>query len=365
MIYETIFFKPVQFRAGFSKRYFNQNPGNPVKDTMLTRLTLITIIQLITALYSTTYNVFATESVATVEQLNTKLINETGSYSVVIHSIATLTNITVNGFKVTELSGLGWDEDENILYALSDNGYLLHLRPVIKTDQLIDVIFVDGFALKDEKSRPLKYKKSDSEGITVLNGNNGTPGDTELLVCFERYPRLVKYMPDGNMITEIKIPDPLSDIKNYRSENRSLESVTVHKTLDIMLAPEFSLNGQDSNVMTVYSINGQSWTIPLYNGHYGALVDMTTMPDGSLLLLERSYGGLFPVMDITLHRFTPDNKDDESEIIYTFSHNNGLFEENFEGITRYKGNQYFMISDDNNHPLKRILLVYFSIMKTE
>jgi len=35
---------------------------------------------------------------------------------------------------LSELSGLTWDEDEEILYAVTDRGLLLHLRPVIRND---------------------------------------------------------------------------------------------------------------------------------------------------------------------------------------------------------------------------------------
>lgn len=305
------------------------------------------------------------ESIAEIKNYDTELINQSGTYKVGILSIATLSNVTIDGFKVSELSGLAWDEDENILYALSDNGYLLHLKPVFRNGHLFDVEFLAGYHLLDNKNHPLKYKDADSEGLAIINGNNGRKSDTELLVCFERKPRLIKFKPDGVPLSNITLPDALSDIKNYRSENRSLEAVTIHKKFGIMLGPENPLSGQDDALMYIYSVNGKIWNVPLKNTNYGALVDMTTMPDDSLLLLERAYGGLFPTMEISLHKLIPDEGEGKNELIYSFPDNDGMFDENFEGITHFKNNEYFMISDDNNHPLSRILLVHFSITKIQ
>ena len=329
---------------------------------MIPRYYLIKILQL-TVLLSFSSNVLAAESIATVKQVHSRLNNEPGNYDVDLLAIATLSNVTINGFKVSELSGLAWDEDEKILYALSDNGYVLHLNPVLVDEQLTDVEFIAGFALLDNKNRPLKYKAADSEGLAIINSNNHTKNDTELIISFERIPRLIKYKPDGTQISEIKLPGLLSDIKNYRSENKSLEAVTVHSKRGIMVGTEAPLLGQNSALMSIYSIDGSSWSFPFQNEFRGALVDMTTMQDGDILVLERAYGGLFQNMDITLHRFSPDNKQDQTEIIFNFSQNNDLFNENFEGISHFRENKYFMISDDNNHPLKTTQLILFSITK--
>ncbi|OQW92898.1 MAG: hypothetical protein BWK79_13870, partial [Beggiatoa sp. IS2] len=48
-----------------------------------------------------------------------------------LHGMLEIFNETVDGILLSELSGLAWDEDEEILYAVSDKGNLFHLRPVI------------------------------------------------------------------------------------------------------------------------------------------------------------------------------------------------------------------------------------------
>ena len=307
-------------------------------------------------------DISASELVTKIEQYESTYSNGTSRYQFKLLTIATLSNITIDGLKVAELSGLAWDEDENLLYALSDNGYLLHLRPVFKNTRLTDVLFLKGYSLRDKNNRILKYKEADSEGLVVKQGNNNLQGDSRLIVSFERIPRLVEYKTDGTFIEEIPLPAELSDIHSYQGENRALETVTIHNELGIITGPEFPLITQPTkNSLDIYSLDGKHWSYPVHNAHYGALVGMTTMPDGSILALERSYGGIIPVTDITLHRLVLDNSKSGETEIYTFDSDNGLLNENFEGITRYKENTYFMVNDDNNHPLKRTTLVYFSI----
>lgn len=308
----------------------------------------------------------AGESIAEVKLYDSTFSGQSSQYEFNLLAIANLSNVTINGFKIHELSGLAWDEDENLLYALSDNGYVLHLRPVFENNNLIDVLFIKGHSLHNKNNRPLRYKESDSEGIAVKNGNNGVQGDSRLIICFERIPRLIEFTTDGKMIAEIPLPAGLAELKNYQSENKSLEAVTIHDQFGIITGPEYPLIiSAESNALDIYSIGEEYWSFPVHNQHYGALTGMTTMPDGNVLALERSYGGLFPATEITLHRIVLDKGKSRSEIIYTFGPDNGLLNENFEGITGFRDNSYFMINDDNNHPLKKTMLVYFSITKKQ
>lgn len=307
------------------------------------------------------YQCYGQENIADLRELHLNLKNDTGDYELAVMAAATLTNITIDGFKISELSGLAWDNDEQILYALSDNGYILHLQPVFNNNQLKEILFIAGYSLLDKNNRPLKYKASDSEGLAAIQSDNLVKGDTQLIVSFERIPRLIRYTTNGNLISEIMLPDILTDIKNYHSENKSLEAVTNNEKFGIITGPEFALKDQDSTQINIYSVAGKYWHFPLHDQFHGGLVDMTNMEDGSILALERSYGGLLPAIQISLHRLVLGETDSRSETIYNFSAEDDLLNNNFEGITRYRKNTYFMISDDNNHPFNRTVLVYFSI----
>jgi len=263
---------------------------------------------------------------------------------------------------VSELSGLAWCEDENILYALSDNGYLLHLRPVFNEIELTDILLLDGYALLDEKGKPLKWKKADSEGLSIVNNNNNVIDDTELLISFERIPRIIKYKTNGEFIEEINLPEKLRDISNYRSENKSTEALTHHNELGLLLGNEYPLIDTEYGNLSIYSISGDKWIIPAQNKSHGGLVGMTTLINGDLLILERAYTSIVPQFEITLHRLSIIENKPTREIIITILPEQEIFNDNFEGITRHTGNKFFMVSDDNNHPFKRTLLVYFSVI---
>ncbi|MGH8120673.1 MAG: esterase-like activity of phytase family protein, partial [Gammaproteobacteria bacterium] len=276
-------------------------------------------------------------------------------------AVATLSNISVDGLKVSELSGLSWDQDEGLLYALSDNGYILDLQPLFRKGELQDVLLIAGHRLLDDKGRPLKFKPADSEGVAVENARNGKQGDSRLVVSFERFPRLVRYKPDGTLEATVAMPGELEDVTRYRSENNGLESVTIHNTLGIIVGTEFPLDGSEPGTLNLYTTQGQHWAAPLHDKTYGALVDMTTLEDGRIIALERAYNGLLSGINTSLHRITLKGNTIVADRIYTFTPEDGLFNDNFEGLAHLDQNRFMMISDDNNHPLKRTLLVYFEI----
>ncbi|MEE9551686.1 MAG: esterase-like activity of phytase family protein [Gammaproteobacteria bacterium] len=308
--------------------------------------------------FSATY---AAESIARLQEQDLTLNRNNANTGVNILAIAELTNISINGFKVSELSGLAWDADENTLYAISDNGYVLHLRPEFKNDQLTDVLLLNGFALHDDQNKPLKWKRADSEGLAIKQSNNGIVGDTELLVSFERRPRIIRYNSNGTFISSIELPEQLRDIKNYESENKSLEAITAHVQLGVLVGVESPLKGTEQGMLNIYSMNGNNWKLPAANASEGGLVGMTSLDDGNLLILERAYTGILPKFEIALHRVSIKDNVLSEKIIAKFLPDEELFNDNFEGITYHKNNYFFMISDDNNHPFKRTLLIYFHV----
>ena len=304
---------------------------------------------------------FAEESISSIQQYQLRLPGKNNNSGIELISCAVLTNISVNGFKASELSGLAWDKDENILYALSDNGYLLHLRPVIKNSRLIDVLLLNGYALHDDKGIRLKWKLADSEGLAIQQGHNNIHGDSTLLVSFERRPRIIRYTPEGDFIEKINLPARLQDMSNYQNENKSLEAVAIHDELGIIIGTEYPLKGDIKDNMNIYSITGEHWSFPSRGIVNSGLVGMSFLMDRSLLILERNYTGLIPEFNIALHLVSFDGDNITDKIIAEFSPDDNLFDDNFEGITHHENNYFFMISDDNNHPFKRTKLVYFKI----
>ncbi|MCK5431582.1 MAG: hypothetical protein KAJ03_02500, partial [Gammaproteobacteria bacterium] len=97
------------------------------------------------------------ESFANIEYPEAIVKDDNGDELIHIQAVAQLSNFTINGLKVSELSDLAWDADEELLYALSDNGYLLSFRPVFNEGRLIDILIINGLPLRDDKGKKLRW----------------------------------------------------------------------------------------------------------------------------------------------------------------------------------------------------------------
>lgn len=298
------------------------------------------------------------ESIAKIKHPKITIKDDKGNELIQIQAVVELPSISINGLRISELSDLAWDKDENLLHALSDNGYLLGFRPIFKNEQLHDLLLINGFALHDDKGKKLRWKNSDSEGLTLINSDNHIPGDTQYIVCFERQPRVIQYNREGFIEKQIEIPEKLGNIVNYRSENKSLESVVIHEQHGLMIGTEYPLKGDDKAQLGFYTLDGKFRSFP---AHFpdGALTGLAITEDNSLLAIERTLGGVFAGFKIALHHLQLENDHLEDKVIAIFLPSEGYFNDNFEGIVKYKKDFYFMISDNNNHPLKRTVLIYF------
>jgi len=298
------------------------------------------------------------ESIATIEYPTMSIKDDQGEELIHVEAVAELSNITINGSKVSELSDLAWDSDEQLLYALSDNGYLLSFKPVFSNNKFDELLMVNGISLHDDKGKKLRWKNSDSEGLTLINSNNNIRGDTQYIVSFERLPRVIQYNQEGFIEKQLEIPEKLRNISNYRSENKSLESVLFHDQLGLIIGTEYSLKGEDKTQLGFYTLDGNFWSFPAHF-HDGALTALSTAKDTDLLALERVYGSFFSGLKVAIHHLRINEDHIEDKVIALFLPSEGFFNDNFEGLERHKDDYYFMISDDNNHPAKRNILIYF------
>lgn len=328
-----------------------------MKPVLLKTTTLI--VTLLLAITVTSHTAIA-GSVARIQTFTDQSGNEKHGSGIQPLAAATLDDIIVDDTVITDISALAWDEDESKLFAVSDNGYLLHLRPVFNAGELVDIIYLDGFRLLDKQGDPLGGKHADSEGIAIKNERNNINGDTELYISFERVPRIVQYSLRGEYIKPVLLPPVLRHIENYRGENYSLESLLYHDNLGFLTGPEFPLQTDSPGQLVVYALDGQLWRLLAHDPVDGALVDLAAMSKGRILVLERAYKGAFPGLVVTLHCLDPDDQRMTSEI-HTLEAGEPGFNENFEGLALIRDRHYMMISDDNNHPLKQTVLVYFKL----
>ena len=270
---------------------------------------------------------------------------------------------TVNGMRFSGLSSLAWNEDDNLLYALTDHGVLFHLRPIFRNGQLADVTLLHVAPLIDPRTRkPVKWRRSDSEGMDILNGRNGRKEDAELIVSFEGDPRIARYRPNGQFIADVPLSDPLNNIRNYRY-NKMLEAVCIHPREGVLTAPEEPLNGE-AGTARLYRVDGSAWR---FAPGRGGIVALECLPDGDVLVMERDYSRFALHWIITLRRLhlpagTPADTLLTEESVAVLDSGQGLHIDNFEGLARHRGNRFFMVSDDNDVFVQRTLLVYFELL---
>jgi hypothetical protein len=278
-----------------------------------------------------------------------------------------LPSTEINGLKLCGLSGLAWDEDAELLYALSDRGELFHLRPQIDDRGYLSAVgLVAAHPLKDRSGKPLKYPHNDSEGLAILNGHNGVQGDTRLLVSFERRPRVIRYDPSGRWLAEEKIPAVLKDVRNYRGPNKALEAVTVDSRWGVLVGTELPLRKEPADRVRIYNGDGLSWLYPLSDSPRSALVALEALPQGGLLALERAFVAPLLPLVISLRRTEPllpgMNAPLKVKDAAILDSGQGWLLDNFEGLSHFRDRRYFMVSDDNCTSLQETLLVHFELL---
>ncbi len=273
--------------------------------------------------------------------------------------------ISRDGLKLSQLSGLAWDDDDGILYAISDKGVLFHLRPVFRNGSLTGLTLLRAVALRDlGTGKPLRGRLSDSEGLDIQNGRNGQRGDAVLLVSFERAPRIARYRPDGTPLGELPLPKSLQDPGAYRGGNRMLESVCHDPALGTLTAPEQPLTSRPETEGTLYALDGREWRYRRASSDL-RLVAMECLGQGRVLLLENRFGRLTGTTHVYLRRLKlpvkPGTEPVEEESLTVFDRAHGYQLDNFEGLARHRGSRFFLVSDNNDLFVQRTLLLYVEI----
>lgn len=272
---------------------------------------------------------------------------------------------SLKGLEPRELSGLAWDADEDRLYALSDDGHIVHLRPTIVSDTLIGLEYIDAFALQSAGHAPLEPAFGDGEGLVALNTRNSISADSSLLVSFGEHARIERFLPDGTFLERIDLPSVLAGRNNSEDDTLELEAISVHRVHGLIAAPERPLKGTARGKFTVHSLDEKTWEYLPLDEKYSALVGMESMQNGDLLLLERRYSSIFKPVIFALRRLTlSDNNAGQAVVVEEIAHFNtkkGWKIDNFESVARHEGNRYFVISDDNENPIQKTLLLYFEI----
>ncbi|MCW5575033.1 MAG: esterase-like activity of phytase family protein [Burkholderiales bacterium] len=276
-----------------------------------------------------------------------------------------LPRATLDGLSLVELSGLGHDADEDLLYAISDHGNLFHLRLSIQEERIAGIELLAAYPLLDEQGLPLRGNARDSEGLVVLDGNNGQRGDARLLVSFERAARVVVYRPDGTLVEDLGLPPALPK-GSFASANRALEAIAADDDGLVLTAPETPLAGATRSEVPLAAFDGRDWRYPL-RGADSALVAMELLDDGAVLVLERQFNVLLYRLATSLRITAPLSTVPSGgllpvEDVAVMDSLQGWRVDNFEGLARIGERRYVMVSDNNENPFQRTLLVVFDLL---
>jgi hypothetical protein len=272
---------------------------------------------------------------------------------------------TVDGLRVSQLSDVAWDENAGILYAISDKGILFHLHPILRDGVLVDVKLSRAVPLRDLKTgKPLEGRHADAEGLDILPNPSGRAGDTELIISFERYPRIMRYRTDGHAVGELTLPPVLAKIESYDSPNHMLEATCRHPQFGVLTIPEYPLVGETPGFNRLFTMSGESWRYPIEDGN--RVVGLSCLDSGDVLVLEGTFGSRFWRSHTTLKRVhltnAPTAEPLRPEQLVTLEPSKGYQIDNFEGIAHHRGKRFFLVSDDNDFFLQRTLLLYIELI---
>lgn len=237
-----------------------------------------------------------------------------------------------DGVRVDELSGLAWDADEKLLYAVSDGGVLHHFRLQLDGDKTMGIEHVFSTPLAASAGGKTV---TNAEGLAAVNGDDGKPGKSELLVAFEDGPAIARFTPQGQWVADIALPAPLAKPENYARKNSRLESVALDKAHGVLTAPERPLAGEPETLHKIYAGNGATWAFDAAQPD-GRIKAIETLADGNLLVLEctaEAKGGprMAHLRYLDLATCHPGGQCAAPDISAT---SDPLLVDNFEGLTR-------------------------------
>ncbi|WP_162617965.1 esterase-like activity of phytase family protein [Salinicola halophilus] len=263
-----------------------------------------------------------------------------------------------DGTPVGGLSDLGWDEDESMLFLVSDRGWLHRARlDFTGSGELRDYQPLDTYPLRSRQGSILESERSDAESLVLENARDGVRGNTQLVIGFEGDARWQRFYPSGLAGEAPHRSARLADTQ----PNAGLEGLADLPGFGLIGGIESSPEGWPDTLTRLFTLDGEhEWRYPLASDTNSALTALEAL-DGDLLVLERAYTPPASVV-INLRRAAlAKNGSVTVTDLARLSNGEGWSVDNFEGLTRIGDGRYLMVSDDNFSLLQRTLLSCFTI----
>lgn len=264
-----------------------------------------------------------------------------------------------DGVRVDELSGLAWDADEKLLYAVSDGGVLHHFRLQWDGDGITSLEHIFSAPL----AAPMgNAAATNAEGLAAVRGDDGTPGNSELLIAFEDGPGIARFTPKGEWIADVALPAALADPKNYAKRNSRLEAVAFDKVHGVLTAPERPLRGEPKTIHKIYAGDGAAWAFEATQPD-GRLKAIETLADGGILVLERTAGDKGGARRAHLRHIDPAACATGGQCAAPdlAAIPNPLLADNFEGLTRLSDEFFLIVTDRTKKDVEATSFVLFKL----
>jgi hypothetical protein len=242
--------------------------------------------------------------------------------------------------RLHELSDLVLTANDRIT-AVGDAGILLRARLILDADgRLTGLTDATIERLVDETGQPLAGEAADAEGLAFLR--NG-----DLLVSFEKQPRILRYPSDDGLPRAMPSPRP-----TFRA-NAGMEALTT----DPADSGVYHVGVEESGDIWTCRVDGScthSQTVRMPEGF--SLVAMHRMPGNLTAYLLRAYDpGRGSRITLTIRRGATQ--------VARMNLARPMTVDNFEGVTSVAkpdgSYRFYLISDDNGAVDQRTLLLAF------
>jgi len=260
----------------------------------------------------------------------------------------------IAGEKFFGISALEYDPKTKVLYMLNDRSRLFQFYLKVEDKKIKELKPITSCRLKNYHDKYFFLYLSDSEGISKR-------GDYFFISYEGVYPQIKKFDKNCKQVGRAYLAKSLKNYRNYKSKNKSLESLEYVKGYGLLTSPEYSLKRQKDGYHGVYNYQGEVCKFKNEDDKL-ALVDFEYDDKGSLIALFRKLDISNLGFIISLKRIKLQKGICKVEELATLKSSECDSVDNFEGITKVGKNLYLMVSDDNDNFFEKTLLVLFEVL---
>lgn len=262
-------------------------------------------------------------------------------------------------------SGLLINQTGTTFLAQSDRAYWFTGTLVDERGHIAGVKDTVLAPMLDASGKQLEAPWFDAESIATLDDFPGDGGTGDILVGFETKDRIDRYEIGREGLSALPHPVKMPpDIKN-NVPNKGFEGITLLADGRLLAITERTLDAAGNEKGWIVPLDGSpASTLTLKRTDPYDLSDLTRLPNGDLLTLERRYSPIGGI-GMRMRRIKRDTVVPgavlDGEVIAELGNTSSI--DNMEGLANRKTPDgktlLYLISDDNQSPLQHTVLMEF------